>query len=237
MDPASSSAPPSSSSSPPPPSDLPSVLTELEAFKAGINAEALHIVDDLFPAKIASLGGLYRSFGEEQRNRSVPIAAPVDPCASGTPDVDIGINDEVCQLFQVMKREVVELVDMLATLRLWVQLNVPRIEDGNNFGVGVQQEIMSMLDSGRSSGVAVLSVIQGYFYRRGHMITDSLKSPGIADFMRGCVDADEKQCVILRQSTLDLRNNYCMLLDKIVKNRDKLCQPKGSASAFPSMMY
>lgn len=28
-------------------------------------------------------------------------------------------------------------------VRLWIQFNVPRIEDGNNFGVGIQEEVLS----------------------------------------------------------------------------------------------
>lgn len=33
-------------------------------------------------------------------------------------------------------------------VRLWVQFNIPRIEDGNNFGVGIQEEIL-----GEASGI------------------------------------------------------------------------------------
>jgi hypothetical protein len=28
----------------------------------------------------------------------------------------------------------------LTSVKIWIQLNIPRIEDGNNFGVGVQEE-------------------------------------------------------------------------------------------------
>lgn len=28
-------------------------------------------------------------------------------------------------------------------VRLWIQFNVPKIEDGNNFGVGIQEEVLS----------------------------------------------------------------------------------------------
>ncbi|VDP95813.1 unnamed protein product [Trichobilharzia regenti] len=32
-------------------------------------------------------------------------------------------------------------------VRLWVQFNIPRIEDGNNFGVGIQEEILAEASS------------------------------------------------------------------------------------------
>lgn len=28
-------------------------------------------------------------------------------------------------------------------VRMWIQFNVPRIEDGNNFGVSIQEEILA----------------------------------------------------------------------------------------------
>ncbi len=38
-----------------------------------------------------------------------------------------------------------ELVEMLNTVKIWIQLNIPKIEDGNNFGVSIQEETVSEL--------------------------------------------------------------------------------------------
>ncbi len=46
---------------------------------------------------------------------------------------------------QTLKKEVMELVEMLNTVKIWIQLNIPKIEDGNNFGVSIQEETVSEL--------------------------------------------------------------------------------------------
>ena len=42
------------------------------------------------------------------------------------------------QLVDFLKSEILQMVDMCNSVKLWIQLNIPRIEDGNNFGVSIQ---------------------------------------------------------------------------------------------------
>ena len=44
----------------------------------------------------------------------------------------------VKDVLTILKRELMELIENLNVVKIWIQLNIPRIEDGNNFGVGVQ---------------------------------------------------------------------------------------------------
>ena len=37
-------------------------------------------------------------------------------------------------------------------LRTWIELNIPKIEDGNNFGVEIQEEIVAELGGMQSYG-------------------------------------------------------------------------------------
>ena len=41
-------------------------------------------------------------------------------------------------------------------VRLWIQFNVPRIEDGNNFGVGIQEDVLSEVSSIERDALAFL---------------------------------------------------------------------------------
>jgi hypothetical protein len=50
-------------------------------------------------------------------------------------------NDNLCKVEEALQKEVLQMAEMINTLSIWVQMNVPRIADGNNFGVEVQQEI------------------------------------------------------------------------------------------------
>lgn len=38
----------------------------------------------------------------------------------------------------MLKQEVLQAVSNFGAVKIWIQLNIPRIEDGNNFGVGIQ---------------------------------------------------------------------------------------------------
>jgi hypothetical protein len=40
-----------------------------------------------------------------------------------------------------MKAQMIELIDMMDIVKIWIQLNIPKIEDGGNSGVEVQAPI------------------------------------------------------------------------------------------------
>lgn len=42
------------------------------------------------------------------------------------------------EINSLLKEELLQAVEYVNTVKLWVQLNIPRIEDGNNFGVSIQ---------------------------------------------------------------------------------------------------
>jgi hypothetical protein len=52
---------------------------------------------------------------------------------------------------------------MINTVKIWIQLNIPRIEDGNNFGVSIQEETVSELSRAEVNIINVL-VTQFFFF-------------------------------------------------------------------------
>jgi hypothetical protein len=44
----------------------------------------------------------------------------------------------ITEILDMLKKELLIFLEYLNVVKLWIQLNVPRIEDGNNFGVGIQ---------------------------------------------------------------------------------------------------
>jgi len=59
---------------------------------------------------------------------------------------------------------------MLNTVKIWIQLNIPRIEDGNNFGVGIQEEMVNELARAENDAIAVLDSMTKYFISRGRLL-------------------------------------------------------------------
>ena len=44
----------------------------------------------------------------------------------------------VVDMMDILKKELMELIENLNSVKIWIQLNIPRVEGGDNFGVGIQ---------------------------------------------------------------------------------------------------
>ena len=198
----------------------------LEEFKDTITSRADRIMTEVFPQKIVNLNELHGELSMKRKeirtsqNRTQPGA----------------LNHTVKVLFDRMKTEIIELCEVLNVLEVWLQLQVPKISDGGNFGVEIQEEILAMLHHGRRSGLAVLDAITKYFFKRGKIVSDSEKYAGIGDLDECIAELDQRQYSSLLQSACDLRNNYAILYDKLHKNRSKLSKPRNQEGP-PLMLY
>jgi hypothetical protein len=47
-------------------------------------------------------------------------------------------SQRIVEGMEVLKSEQLELIDQLSVVKIWIQLNIPKIEDGGNFGVSIQ---------------------------------------------------------------------------------------------------
>ncbi|THD21831.1 Proteasome activator complex subunit 3 [Fasciola hepatica] len=113
-------------------------------------------------------------------------------------------------------------------VRLWVQYNIPRIEDGNNFGVGIQEEVLSEASSIERDACTFLDQITRYFASRGKLVGKVAKFPHIDDYRECIRDMDEKQAITMRYIIMEIRNHYATLHDIILKNIDRIKMPRSN---------
>ncbi len=52
---------------------------------------------------------------------------------------------KITNMMKIVRAKYSEALTLLSAMKMWIQLNIPRIEDGNNFGVRVQEECMSLM--------------------------------------------------------------------------------------------
>ncbi|KAK8810727.1 hypothetical protein WA158_007302 [Blastocystis sp. Blastoise] len=182
---------------------------------------AEHIINYVLPEKIKKLSTL----SQELLHASVLDSSEIK---INVYDNVIECNPTIMTFLPVIKNELYDFLDMCITLKFWIQLNVPKMEEGNNFGVEVQGDMLEMLDEGRSSTSTLLESLSSYFADRGETIQDILKTPYIIDIDMSCSYLDQRAALSLRHGIMDLRNSYCVLYDKLTKNFEKIKQPKGS---------
>eukprot|EP00002_Diphylleia_rotans_P030877 TRINITY_DN6391_c0_g1_i1.p1 TRINITY_DN6391_c0_g1~~TRINITY_DN6391_c0_g1_i1.p1 ORF type:complete len:291 (+),score=82.68 TRINITY_DN6391_c0_g1_i1:51-923(+) len=138
----------------------------------------------------------------------------------------ITCNKAIITLIQILKPKIFELVEMIDAVKMWIQLNIPKIEDGNNFGVSIQEETLAELSKAEESSIGMLETVSRYHMTRGKLLAKVMKYPYLEDYRRCVYELDEKEWFDMRISIIDLKNNYAILLDLIVKNLDKLRTPR-----------
>lgn len=131
---------------------------------------------------------------------------------------------------KLLKQCLLEFVEHLTSVKIWIQLNIPRIEDGNNFGVGIQEETLAELERAEEAAFGTLESVPKYFILRAKYITKTIKYPGVADFQNAVHELDQKEYLSLCMTLKELRNNYSILHDMISKNWDKIVKPRSEST-------
>lgn len=143
-------------------------------------------------------------------------------------DIDVPCNKLIVKTLKVIKMEILQLIEYCNAVKIWIQLNIPRIEDGNNFGVSIQEDSVSELSRAEDSGFNILESITKYYVTRGKLVSKIMKYPNIYDYRESVVELDQKEYVSLKLCCADLRNNYAILHDVITKNWEKIKKPRST---------
>lgn len=140
----------------------------------------------------------------------------------------IPANSIIVEILPYLKKELLQLIEMINDVKIWIQLNIPRIEDGNNFGVSIQEETVNELTRAEENCFSIMENISKYFANRAKLISKLMKYPQIDDYRESIHELDQKEVVNFRLCFLDLRNQYASLHDMIIKNLEKLKSPRNS---------
>lgn len=144
------------------------------------------------------------------------------------PNVMLKSNEPLLDLIEKVKPEIRLLIEKCNTIKIWVQLLIPRMEDGNNFGVAIQEETVAELRAVENKAASYLDQISRYYITRAKLVSKIGKYPYVEDYRRSVTDIDEKEYVNLRHIFSELRNQYVTLYDMILKNIEKIKQPRSN---------
>jgi len=144
------------------------------------------------------------------------------------PDGSVPINAKVMEIMKIVKPRAVELVDHANRIKMWITYMIPKIEDGNNFGVSIQEDTMAEARQIETEAATYLDQISRYFLTRGKIVSKVAKYPHVDDYRQTIQELDEKEFLSLRLVLTEMRNHYCSLHDLITKNLDKIKKPRSS---------
>ncbi|XP_056110121.1 proteasome activator complex subunit 1 [Rhinichthys klamathensis goyatoka] len=239
----------------------PASKKQVDGFSLKITKEAEQLISNVFPEKIAEMDKILQGSCSLKDLSVVraPLDIPIpDPAKEelkkkkkeekeakdgkkggekgeeedeGPPCGPIACNETVEKLFKLIKPEIQILKECLNTVSMWIQLQVPRIEDGNNFGVSVQEKVFELLTNTRTKIEGFQTQISKYYSERGDAVAKASKQPHVGDFRQLVHELDQHQYCEFRIVALEIRNTYAMLYDVIIKNFDKIKKPRGDLSS------
>jgi len=140
----------------------------------------------------------------------------------------ISSNKNSKKLFEILKSNITQLIEDNCVLKMWITLLIPKIEDGNNFGVYVQNTVLKLICNSDSAAKTYLKKLSSYYDHRGKLISKVVKYPFIEDYRVAVEEFDEKQNFDV---SLILREIYyfnTVLYDVIIKNFEKIKNPRSS---------
>merc|ERR1711946_113338 len=98
------------------------------------------------------------------------------------PSGSVPCNMHIREMMKIVKPYIWHLVEDANTLKMWISFLIPKIEDGNNFGVSIQEDMLAEIRSVESEAAAFFDQISRYFITRGKIVTKVTKYPFVEDF-------------------------------------------------------
>jgi len=169
-----------------------------------------------------------RSAGDISNGESVTI--PERDLSGAVYPQRVTANHHIRKLQERNKTEFQSLIELCDKVKLWINLTMPRIEDGDNFGVQIQEEVLNELSRAQESAYGLRDTMRAQHGVRAKLCAKLIKYPNIEDYVIALRDHDEKQLFMVRQHLHDVRNVYAILFDILQKNIQKIRAPKGNNS-------
>nr|XP_039325037.1 proteasome activator complex subunit 2-like [Saimiri boliviensis boliviensis] len=138
-------------------------------------------------------------------------------------------NEKVLSLLALVKPEVWTLKEKCILVITWIQHLIPKIEDGNDFGVAILERVNAV----KTKVEAFQTTIAKYFSGRGDAVAKASKETHVMDYWALVHKRDEAAYGELWAMVLDLRAFYAELYHIISSNLEKTVNPKGEEK--PSM--
>ncbi|EST06643.1 Proteasome activator pa28, C-terminal domain protein [Kalmanozyma brasiliensis GHG001] len=128
--------------------------------------------------------------------------------------------------FAELRVEWDELIELTDALKMYINMQMPQIEDGDTFGVSIQEEALNEIVRTQDSAYNLLATPFTYHSARGDLAAKLVRFPGVKDYEEALREHDRKTLYRMRMHWTDLRNMYAVVWDILQKNISKISKPK-----------
>lgn len=128
--------------------------------------------------------------------------------------------------FDELRIEWDQLIETMDSLKIYINLQMPQIEDGDTFGVSIQEEALNEIIRTQESAYTLISTPFTYHSTRGDLAAKLVKFPGVQDYEKAILEHDRKTVYRLKMYLTDIRNMYAVVFDIVKKNIGKISKPK-----------
>lgn len=135
-------------------------------------------------------------------------------------------SDYLMKAFDELRSEWEQLAEIMDVLKMYINLLIPLIEDGDTFGVSVQEEALNEIVRTQDSAYNLLSTPLNYYSTRGDLAARMIRYPGVHDYQHALREHDRKAILRLTMQVTDIRNMYAVCLDILTKNIARISKPK-----------
>ncbi|SPO21325.1 related to Proteasome activator complex subunit 3 [Ustilago trichophora] len=128
--------------------------------------------------------------------------------------------------FAQLREEWDELIETMDALKMYINLQMPQIEDGDTFGVSIQEEALNEIVRTQDSAYNLIATPFTYHSARGDLAAKLVRYPGVKDYAEAIREYDRKSIYRLKMHLTDMRNMYAVVFDIVKKNIAKISKPK-----------
>ncbi|KAJ1027813.1 hypothetical protein NDA13_003267 [Ustilago tritici] len=128
--------------------------------------------------------------------------------------------------FTDLRAEWDEIIETMDSLKVYINLQMPQIEDGDTFGVSIQEEALNEIVRTQDSAYNLLATPFTYHSVRGDLSAKLVRYPGVEDYAEALREHDRKMVYRLKMHLTDMRNMYAVVFDIVKKNIGKISKPK-----------
>lgn len=150
------------------------------------------------------------------------ILVPSNP----TINEPIPCNKSLTDLISIVKPKVRQLLEDTNLLKMWIHLMIPSMEDGNNFGVYIQEIVLNKVELVEKFAILLFGYTSICFMARAEIVSKVATFPHVSDYRRAVRECDENNYRYMCKMLCQVRDFYCSLHDVVCKNFDRIKYPR-----------